>query len=267
MNTPTILKKILAVKAEEVAERSRQQSLHLLRSQVKDCQHTRGFKQALVQQVSASKAGVIAEIKKASPSKGVIRPDFHPAQLAVSYENGGATCLSVLTDVSFFQGSDHYLKEVRAACSLPVLRKDFTIDPWQIYETRVMGADSILLIVAALNKNQLEDLYETAIEIGLDVLVEVHNEEELALALPLSEGMLGINNRNLHTFETSLATTYDLLPLIPDERLVITESGIAKREDVMAMLRHKVQAFLIGESFMRADDPGERVASFFKGYL
>lgn len=267
MNTPTILKKILAVKAEEVAERSRHVTLESLRSQINDSQNIRAFKQALTQQVAAKKAGIIAEIKKASPSKGVIRPDFHPDQLAESYEKGGATCLSVLTDVTFFQGHDQYLKQARAACSLPVLRKDFTVDPWQIYETRVLGADCILLIVAALEKNQLEDLYKTAREIGLDVLVEVHNEEELALALPLTDGMLGINNRNLHTFETSLNTTYSLLSHIPDQRLVITESGIAQREDVVAMFKHQVKAFLIGESFMRADDPGERVADFFEGYL
>lgn len=267
MNQPTILKKILAVKKEEIDYLSARSPLNELRLRSKDCEVVRGFQQRLTTQVNADKAGIIAEIKKASPSKGLIRPDFHPANLAASYEKGGATCLSVLTDVNFFQGSTDYLQEAKTHCSLPVLRKDFIISPQQVYESRVLGADCILLIVAALEKNQLEDLFYTASEAGLDVLVEVHNEEELELALPLEKGILGINNRNLHTFETTLETTYNLLPKIPDKRLVVTESGISKREDVSAMFGQNVKAFLIGESFMRADDPGQKIIDFFEGYI
>ncbi|MCY4329327.1 MAG: indole-3-glycerol phosphate synthase TrpC [Endozoicomonadaceae bacterium] len=267
MNQPTILTKILSVKKEELAHQSYKTPLNELRSRAADSEEVRGFKQKITTQVNANKAGIIAEIKKASPSKGLIRPDFHPASLAASYEEGGATCLSVLTDVNFFQGSIDYLQEAKKSCALPVLRKDFIISPYQVYQSRALGADCILLIVAALEKNQLEDLFHTATETGLDVLVEVHNKEELETALPLKEGMTGINNRNLHTFETTLETTYDLLPHIPDKRLVITESGISKKEDVVAMFQNGVKAFLIGESFMRAENPGEKVTSFFKGYL
>ncbi len=263
MNTSTILKKILSVKAEEVKERSEKLSLEALKQQVPNSPECRGFKKALEYQFAKGEAGVIAEIKKASPSRGVIRPDFHPVELAKSYEKGGATCLSVLTDVSFFQGCDAYLQKAKKACRLPVLRKDFTISPWQIYESRVLGADCVLLIVAALEKNQLEALYHLSVDIGLDVLVEVHNKEELLLALPLKNALLGINNRNLHTFETTLQTTWDLLPLIPDNRLVVTESGISSRSDIQAMFDHNVKTFLIGESFMRVKNPGDKIKEFF----
>jgi indole-3-glycerol phosphate synthase len=206
---------------------------------------------------------VIAEIKKASPSKGVIRPDFDPVAIARSYERGGATCLSVLTDVDFFQGADAYLVQARAATALPVLRKDFTIDPYQIHEARALGADCVLLIVAALSPAQLADLHGLALELGLDVLVEVHNARELDAALALDNPMVGINNRNLHSFHTSLETTFSLLPRIGDERLVVTESGIQRVDDVLAMRGHGVHAFLVGEAFMRAADPGAQLRTLF----
>ena len=267
MDRPTILKKILQVKAEEVAERSRKLPLPELRARAVDAGKTRGFKKTLTTRVQAGKAGIIAEIKKASPSKGIIRADFNPAWLAQSYEQGGATCLSVLTDISFFQGGDSYLQQARNACHLPVLRKDFIISPWQVYESRVLNSDCILLIAAALDKNQLEDLYHLAIEIGLDVLLEVHNEEELESVLPLQESILGINNRNLHTFETTLETTYQLLPLIKNDRIIVTESGITKKEDISSMFENNVRAFLIGETFMRAENPGGQLAELFYGKI
>ena len=206
---------------------------------------------------------MIAEIKKASPSKGVIRPDFDPAEIARSYQRGGATCLSVLTDVDFFQGADDYLLEARAATALPVLRKDFTVDPYQVYEARVLGADCVLLIVAALAPAQLTELHELARQIGLDVLVEVHNARELDAALTLDNPMVGINNRDLHSFRTSLETTFSLLPRIGGERLVVTESGIQRVDDVLAMRGHGVNAFLVGEAFMRAPDPGAQLRVLF----
>jgi len=206
---------------------------------------------------------VIAEIKKASPSKGLLREDFHPADIAKSYEEGGAACLSVLTDADFFQGHEDYLKQARAACSLPVIRKDFIIDPYQVYEARAMGADCILLIVAALGDVMLLELSQLADQLGMDVLVEVHDAQELQRALSLPLKLIGINNRNLRSFDTSLQTTIDLLADIGDDRIVVTESGIHSVDDVKLMRDHKVNAFLVGEAFMRADDPGQQLKSLF----
>jgi indole-3-glycerol phosphate synthase len=213
--------------------------------------------------VAAGAPAVIAEVKKASPSKGVIREHFHPAHIAASYEEGGATCLSVLTDIDFFQGADGYLQEARAACSLPVLRKDFTLDTYQIWEARALGADAILLIVACLELPILRALYDCAIEVGLDVLIEVHDERELDEALTLGADMIGINNRNLHTFETSLDTTFDLLERIPVGVQVVTESGFSTPDQVVKMRARGVQSFLIGEAFMRAKDPGTELKRLF----
>ena len=261
--TPTILRRILARKAEEIAERQRRVSPAELRDRAADVPPARGFYRALAGRIAAGRPAVIAEIKKASPSKGVIRPDFDPVAIARSYEDGGATCLSVLTDVDFFQGADDYLVQARAATALPVLRKDFTIDPYQVCESRVLGADCVLLIVAALAPAQLAELHQLALEIGLDVLVEVHNARELDAALALDNPMVGINNRDLHSFHTTLETTYSLLPRIGDRRLVITESGIQRVDDVLAMRGHGVHAFLVGEAFMRAADPGAQLRALF----
>ena len=200
---------------------------------------------------------MIAEVKKASPSKGVIRADFQPAQIAASYQSGGASCLSVLTDVDFFQGADSYLQEARAACELPVLRKDFTVDPYQVMEARAIGADAVLLIVAALEDGQMQELAHTAAQLQLDVLVEVHDRAELERALQLETPLIGINNRDLHTFSTRLETTLELLPYIPADHVVVTESGIHTAEDVAIMRNHQVYGFLVGEAFMRAPEPGE----------
>lgn len=264
-STPTILKKILARKAEEVVDRSASISLELIKERSHLAGPTRGFVDALVGKIESGQSGVIAEIKKASPSKGVIRENFDPVAIATSYEKAGAACLSVLTDVDFFQGSDDFLLQARAACSLPVLRKDFIIDEYQIYETRALGADCLLLIVAAFieRPERLQELSVIADEVGLDVLVEVHNAEELALALPLGQRMVGINNRDLHTFDTSLNNTYQLLDTIPEDRIVVTESGIHTVDDVSAMRAHKVNAFLVGEAFMRADEPGAELTKLF----
>ena len=257
-DTPDILKRILARKREELRERSARQPLSELRDRLSMAGPTRGFVGAIACRIAAGKPAVIAEIKKASPSKGVLRPDFHPAEIAASYERNGATCLSVLTDVDFFQGSDADLQAARAACALPVLRKDFTIDPYQIYEARMLGADGILLIVAALSDAQLSELSACASEVGVDVLVEVHNADELERALPLNTRLIGINNRDLHTFETRLETTLNLLPRIGNDRIVVTESGILQPEDVQEMQSRGVNAFLVGEAFMKAADPGAR---------
>lgn len=262
-DTPTILKKILARKVEEIAARRLRCNLDELRRRAADAAPARGFYQALQTRVARGESAVIAEIKKASPSKGVIRPDFDPVAIAQSYERGGAAALSVLTDVDFFQGADAYLVAARAATTLPVLRKDFAIDPYQIHETRALGADCVLLIVAALAPAQLADLHGTALDIGLDVLVEVHNARELEIALTLDNPMVGINNRDLHSFHTSLETTYSLLPRVGGERLVVTESGINRVDDVLAMRGHGVHAFLVGEAFMRAPDPGTRLRELF----
>lgn len=262
-----ILNKILAVKADEVAAAKKYRSLASLRSEVEADKEARtairGFEHSLRQKIAAGNAGIIAEIKKASPSKGVIRPDFHPAEIAVSYEQHGAACLSVLTDVQFFQGAPDYLKQARAACSLPVLRKDFMIDPYQLYEARSWGADCILLIVAGLDHGLMAELEACAHELGMNVLVEVHNAEELTAALRLKTALLGVNNRNLRTFETSLQTTLDLLPRISPDKLVITESAIVTPDDVKKMRDADVHAFLVGEAFMRAPDPGVELSRLF----
>lgn len=259
----TILDKILARKREEVAALSVVNSIASLEARISEQSPARGFAAALQDQVAKAEPAVIAEVKKASPSKGVIREDFIPAQIAESYQRGGATCLSVLTDVDFFQGADEYLQQARAACELPVLRKDFTVDPYQIVEARAIGADAVLLIVAALSDEQMHELAATAAEVGVDVLVEVHDREELERALTLATPLIGINNRNLKTFETSLDSTLRLLPHIPQDRIVITESGIHAIDDVNVMREENVHAFLVGEAFMRAKDPGERLQQLF----
>ena len=224
----------------------------------------RGFSRRLVAQVEAQKPAVIAEIKRASPSKGLLRADFQPALHAQQYESAGASCLSVLTDQDFFQGSDDDLQLARSACDLPVIRKDFMVDPYQIIESRALGADCILLIVAALNDSDLRLLHETALSVGLDVLIEVHDETELHRALKLDSRLIGINNRNLHTFETKLEVTLNLLKQIPDDRLLITESGILKARDVDLMQEHGVYGFLVGEAFMRQPDPGVALKELFQ---
>lgn len=263
MSTPTVLKKILARKAQEVAERQESCPPEALRERLAEAPPPRGFVTAIERKLAAGAPAVIAEIKKASPSRGVIRADFDPPAIARSYERGGAACLSVLTDVDFFQGADRYLQEARAACSLPVIRKDFIIDPYQLLEARVLGADCILLIVAALSDAQLRGLYDAALALGLDVLIEVHDEAELMRSLPLGAKLVGINNRDLHSFETSLKTTYRLLEKIGPDRIVVTESGIHTPDDVAQMRARGVNAFLVGEAFMRAEEPGEKLAELF----
>jgi indole-3-glycerol phosphate synthase len=265
MNDSDILNRILARKAEEIAERSAQVSLRALRQRAERADPARGFIAAIRRKVAQGRAAVIAEIKKASPSKGLLRADFRPAEMAASYERAGAACLSVLTDVDFFQGADEHLQQARAACALPVLRKDFTIDPWQVVEARALNADCILLIVAALGAAQLADLAGLARQLGMDVLVEVHDAEELERALTLPMPLIGINNRNLRTFETRLETTLDLLNRIPADRLVVTESGIHTAADVARMRAAGVHAFLVGEAFMKAPDPGAKLAELFTG--
>jgi indole-3-glycerol phosphate synthase len=261
--TPDILKKIARRKVEEVAARAKLLPLREVAAAVKDAGPIRGFADALAARIAAGAPAVIAEIKKASPSKGVLRADFRPAEIAASYQSGGAACLSVLTDVDFFQGSDAYLMEARAACSLPVIRKDFVIDPYQVYEARAIGADCILLIVACLDDGPLHDLSALAVELGMDVLVEVHDAEELQRALRVPGRLIGINNRDLRTFEVSLETTIGLLDDIPAERILVTESGILARDDVIRIRGHGVNAFLVGEAFMRAQNPGAALAELF----
>ena len=263
MSVPTILQTIVARKHEEVAERLQQRSLAELEQLAAAASPARGFAKAIQDAAAAQRPGVIAEIKKASPSKGVLREDFQPAEIAASYEAGGAVCLSVLTDVDFFQGHDDYLPQARAACSLPVIRKDFMVAPYQVYESRAIGADCILLIAACLTKDQMQELEGIAHEIGLDVLVEVHDGEELDDALTLTTPLVGINNRNLHTFDVSLDTTFDLHERISADRLTITESGIMTRADVEAMTSRGIYGFLVGESFMRAPEPGKKLQELF----
>ena len=262
-NPPTILRKIIDRKYEEVADRLVKTPLSELEAAIASQTPVRGFAAALKASVNAGRSAVIAEVKKASPSKGVIREQFVPAEIAASYERGGASCLSVLTDVDFFQGGDAYLQQARAACVLPVLRKDFTVDPYQVIEARAIGADAILLIVAALEQSQMVELAAAAAECALDVLVEVHDRAELDRALELDTPLVGINNRDLHSFDTSLDTTTSLLPHMPEDRIVITESGIHTAEDVAAMREHDVNAFLVGEAFMRAEEPGDRLQELF----
>ncbi|MBD8529531.1 MULTISPECIES: indole-3-glycerol phosphate synthase TrpC [unclassified Massilia] len=262
-----ILNKILAVKADEVAAAKRHRDIASLRREVETDAtlraDVRGFEASLRKHIAAGRAGVIAEVKKASPSKGVLRADFRPADIAESYAEGGAACLSVLTDVNFFQGSVDYLKQARAAVELPVIRKDFIVDMYQVYEARAMGADAILLIVSALDHGLMAELEACAQELGMDVLVEVHDGDELTAALRLKTPLVGINNRNLRTFEVSLETTIGLLPRIGSERLVVTESGIMVPDDVRRMREANVHAFLVGEAFMRAASPGDELRRLF----
>jgi indole-3-glycerol phosphate synthase len=262
-----ILNKILEVKAEEVRLAKKRQDLASLRRDVESHrelrQNLRGFEQALRNKIAAGAAGVIAEVKKASPSKGVLRANFEPARIAESYAANGAACLSVLTDVQFFQGAPEYLQQARQACALPVLRKDFMVDMYQVFEARSWGADCILLIVAALDHGLMAELEACALELGMSVLVEVHDGQELDAALKLKTPLLGINNRNLRTFETSLQNTLSLLPRIGSDRLVVTESGILNKQDVDTMREADVHAFLVGEAFMRAPDPGAELARLF----
>jgi len=259
----TILDTIVAKKREEVAARSAVTPEAQLVERIGDADAARGFVAALQAKAAARQPAIIAEIKKASPSKGVIREDFDPPAIAASYEHAGATCLSVLTDVSFFQGADEYLQAVRSRVALPVIRKDFTVTPYQVFEARALGADCILLIVSCLSMPDLKSLYELAGSIGLDVLVEVHDAAELEQALSLQPEIIGINNRNLKTFSVDLQTTLGLLGEIPDDVLVITESGISSRADVELMLAHNVYGFLVGEAFMREADPGEALQRLF----
>ena len=264
MTVPTVLEKILARKAEEVAERRGRVSLAEVEKLAQQASPVRGFAKALIEQAAKKQPAIIAEIKKASPSKGVIREVFVPAEIAASYEQGGATCLSVLTDIDYFQGADDYLRQARNACALPVIRKDFMVDPYQIIEARALGADCVLLIVSALDDVRMAELAATAKSVGLDVLVEVHDGDELERALAtLDTPLVGVNNRNLHTFEVSLETTLDLLPRIPRDRLVITESGILNRADVELMEINEVYSFLVGEAFMRAEHPGTELQRLF----
>lgn len=262
-----ILNKILAVKAEETAAAKVQLSAASLQAQVEQDQalrsNLRGFEQAMRKRIAAGDPAVIAEIKKASPSKGVLRADFHPADIAKSYAAHGAACLSVLTDEQFFQGSPAYLQAARAACDLPVLRKDFMIDTYQVYQARSWGADCILLIVAALELAQMQELEACAHALGMDVLVEIHGQDELDAALQLKTPLLGINNRNLRTFEVSLDNTLQLLDQLPADKLVVTESGILQRADVEIMRKANVHSFLVGEAFMRADHPGACLQQLF----
>ena len=258
-----ILNRILAVKREEVDAGRRVRPLATLRAEAERETPARDFVGAIREKIAAGRAAVIAEIKKASPSKGVIREDFRPAEIAGQYERGGAACLSVLTDRQFFQGAPGYLQAARAACALPTLRKDFLVDPWQVFEARAMGADAILLIAAALELSQMREMEAVAAALGMAVLVEVHDAAELELALELATPLVGINNRNLRTFEVSLQTTLDLLPRVPPGRIVVTESGIVAPADVALMRSHAVHAFLVGEAFMRAPDPGEGLRALF----
>jgi len=263
-----ILDRIIATKRAEVAHGLSTMPMNALRDQIETQRQDpffkpRGFVDAIKRKLANGNAGIIAEIKKASPSKGVLRTDFEPALIAKSYEQHGAACLSVLTDVQYFQGSSAFLKVARAACTLPVLRKDFMIDAYQVVEARAMGADAILLIAAALDLDRMRDLEQCAHDLGMDVLVEVHNAEELTAALQLTTPLLGINNRNLKTFEVTLDTTIDLLGSIGNDKIIVTESGILERADVLRMREHHVNAFLVGEVFMRAPDPGAALAELF----
>lgn len=272
-----ILQKILSTKHQEIERALRSRSREDIVEDARDAVPVRDFVAAIRTKIAAGSAGVIAEVKRASPSKGIIRPDFQPAAIAKSYEKGGAACLSVLTDEQYFQGSADFLREAREACRLPVLRKDFIVDPYQVFEARAMGADAILLIVAAFLPPdgavtfasgrsavlQMQELEQLAHDLGMSVLVEVHSAEELDLALQLTTPLLGINNRNLRTFDVTLETTFSQLARIPEGRIVVTESGIFTPQDVAAMRSRGVHAFLIGEAFMRAPEPGEELARLF----
>lgn len=264
-DTPTVLKRICDRKLEEIAERKALTDMSALKERALAAATPRGFIRALEARRAQGVPGVIAEIKKASPSKGVIRADFDPASIAASYEQGGAACLSVLTDIDFFQGADAYLQAARAASSLPAIRKDFTLDAYQVWESRALGADAILLIVACLEDDQLAHLFSEATAAGLDVLVEVHDHAELARALKLDINLVGINNRDLHTFDTQLDTTLALLSDVPQGVTVVTESGLHTPDDMRMMLDNDVSTFLIGESFMRQPSPGEALATMVLG--
>jgi len=260
---PDILQRIVRHKTAELAERVERRSLQQLSREVEAAAPVRPFREALQREVGQGRAGVIAEIKKASPSKGILREAFDPGEIARSYRQGGATCLSVLTDEAFFQGSPEHLQAAREACDLPVLRKDFVIDPYQVYEARVLGADCILLIVAVLGDPSLREFTGLARELGMDVLVEVHDRSELERALGLEAPLIGINNRDLRSFETRLETTLELVADVPDGHLVVSESGIHTSADVQRLRSHEVNAFLVGEAFMRSQDPGQRLAELF----
>tara|TARA_R110000850_G_scaffold198412_3_gene324665 strand:- start:527 stop:1360 length:834 start_codon:yes stop_codon:yes gene_type:complete len=262
-STPTILKNIVLRKWEEIEQRQKVLKLAECKAQAFDLPDARGFVRNIEKKLQANLPAIIAEIKKASPSKGVIREHFIPAEIAESYEAAGAACLSVLTDHDYFQGHEDYLQQARAASSLPIIRKDFMVAPYQIYESRVINADCVLLIAACLTKDQMQELSGIAQEVGLDVLVEVHNEEELHSALTLNTRLLGINNRDLHSFEVSLDNTFKLLDQIPEDRIVVTESGIHTSDDVKAMQAKNVNSFLVGEAFMRAKNPGDELKRLF----
>ena len=262
-NTPDILQKIIQRKGEIVDARRVSVPLEQVMAAVQSAPPVRGFVDALQERIAMKQAAVIGEIKKASPSKGVMREDFDPVAIAKSYARANAACLSVLTDVDFFQGSDEYLQQARTACNLPVLRKDFMIDPYQVYEARALGADCILLIVACLTDKQLNELCGLAHELEMDVLIEVHDEQELERALRVPNKLIGINNRNLHTFATTLNTTLSMRDKIPTDTLLVSESGIHTADDVKRLREHGVQAFLVGEAFMAADDPGAKLKELF----
>lgn len=262
-DTPDILKRILQRKAEEIAERCGKISQYELSQRVAEAGAVRGFASALQKKVDAGDAAVIAEIKKASPSKGLLREKFEPAEIAKSYAAHGAACLSILTDRDYFQGHEDYLRQARAACELPVIRKDFIIDPYQVYEARTIDADCILLIVSALDDETLHSLFQLAGELQMDVLMEVHDEQEMKRALTTGARLIGINNRNLRTFDTSLDTTLNMLDMVGEDHIMVTESGIHTVDDVQLMRDNGVNAFLVGEAFMRAEDPGEKLAELF----
>ena len=261
--TPDILVKILDRKHQEVAERSAEISIGQLKDACDSADATRGFIDSIARKIAQNHAAVIAEIKKASPSKGLLRADFRPAEIARSYADHGAACLSVLTDRDYFQGHEDYLKQARAACELPVIRKDFIIHPYQVYEARAIEADCILLIVAALDDEKLSELFVLAHELEMDVLMEVHDRSEMQRALSTGARLIGINNRNLRTFETSLHTTLDMLDMVDEKHILVTESGIHSRQDVRLMRDNNIDAFLVGEAFMRANNPGEKLAELF----
>ncbi len=262
-STPDILVKILSRKREEIAERLAKVSIEDLKKQCEGADTVRGFITSIENKINNNQSAVIAEIKKASPSKGILRENFEPAEIAKSYATHGAACLSILTDKDYFQGHEDYLKQARAACELPVIRKDFIIDPYQVYEARAINADCILLIVAALDDENLQLLFDLAYELNMDVLMEVHDEQEMQRALKTGARLIGVNNRNLRTFDTSLDTTLSMLDMVSDKHILVTESGIHTKDDVQLMRDNNVNAFLVGEAFMRADDPGEKLAELF----
>lgn len=262
-----VLDKIIATKNLEVAAGKKQHTLSELRAMAAEQTAPRGFFHAIENQIIKGETAVIAEVKKASPSKGIIRADFNPVEIAQSYLKGGATCLSVLTDVDYFKGSDTYLKQVRSMVGLPILRKDFMVDPWQIFQSRALGADCILLIVACLNDDLLIELNELAVDLGMDVLMEVHDELEMARALKTSARLIGINNRNLKTFETSLTTSEQLRLMVKDDRIVVSESGIHTSNDIDFLKQQGIHSFLIGESLMRHSDPGNQLVQLMSGQV